>query len=219
MVYNAIFTTSGVFVSTFVHALAFAALFATSAGVRADEVVVSAAASLTNAFREIAAGYQHRYPGAKVGLNFGASGALLQQVAKGAPVDVFASADQESMDQAEKLGLVAAGDRHNFTTNSLVVVTPIKSSLAMSRLADLARPAVTRIAIGAPASVPAGRYAKRALETASLWSAVEPRLIITQNVRQALSASAHAAEAKRFVAYLLSPAGQAVLIKFGFSKI
>ena len=68
--------------------------------VMAGDLVVSAAASLTNAFKDIAQSYEAQHPGTKVLLNFGASGALLQQMAKGAPVDVFASADQETMDKA-----------------------------------------------------------------------------------------------------------------------
>jgi molybdate transport system substrate-binding protein len=66
------------------------------------EITVSAAASLTNAFKDIAQGFEAKNPGSKVNFNFAASGALLQQMAKGAPVDVFASADQETMDSAVK---------------------------------------------------------------------------------------------------------------------
>lgn len=72
---------------------------------------MSAASSLTNAFKDIAQLYEAAHPDTKVQLNFGASGALLQQMAKGAPVDVFASADQETMDRAQKEGLVNAVDR------------------------------------------------------------------------------------------------------------
>ena len=70
----------------------------------AADLTVSAAASLTNAFKEIGAAFEAADPGTKVQFNFGASGALLQQIAKGAPVDVFASADQETMDQAQGNG-------------------------------------------------------------------------------------------------------------------
>src|ERR1700752_681602 len=90
----------------------------------AGEIVVSAAASLTNAFKELGAQYERVYPGAKVAFNFGASGALLQQIAKGAPADVFASADQETMDNAVIQSLVKSGERHDFARNALVLVTP-----------------------------------------------------------------------------------------------
>lgn len=94
-------------------ALAALSLFATAA--QAADITVSAAASLTNAFKEIAEKYQAKYPDAKVQLNFGASGALLQQMSKGAPVDLFASADQATMDKAEKQDLI---DPKPVTTSS-----------------------------------------------------------------------------------------------------
>jgi len=152
----------------------------------AAEITVSAAASLTNAFKEIAQNYQAQYPDAKVSLNFAASGALLQQIAKGAPVDVFASADQETMDAAEKQGLVMASDRHDFVRNALVLIEPADSKIAIKRLDDLNQANIKRIAIGNPASVPVGRYTMQALETAKLWPALESKTISTQNVRQSL---------------------------------
>ncbi|MFZ6873920.1 molybdate ABC transporter substrate-binding protein [Undibacterium sp. Di27W] len=166
--------------------LASIAFCAISANSLAAEVTVSAAASLTNAFKEIAQNYQSRYPEAKVSLNFGASGALLQQIAKGAPVDVFASADQESMDEAQKQGLVVAADRRDFVKNTLVLIAPVDSILSIKRLDDLNQVGVKRIAIGNPASVPVGRYTQHALTAAKLWSALEAKAIYTQNVRQSL---------------------------------
>jgi molybdate transport system substrate-binding protein len=229
---------------------------------QAGDLHVSAAASLTNAFRDIAARYEAQHAGTKVLLNFGASGALLQQMAKGAPVDVFASADMETMDAAEKQGLVAGAERRNFARNSLVVIVPRDSRLALGRLQDLGQPAVRKIAIGNPASVPVGRYTQRALEAAKLWPALSARAINTQNVRQSLdyvargevdagfvygtdaavmkdrvkaafevpldvaiaypvartAAAADPAEAQRFVGFVLSPAGQAVLAQYGFRR-
>ena len=152
----------------------------------AGDVTVSAASSLTNAFKEIAHNYQALHPDAKVELNFGASGALLQQIAKGAPVDVFASADQETMNQAQKQGLVAASERHDFARNTLVLITPMDSKLVIKQLSDLNAPAVVRVAIGNPASVPVGRYTQQALEAAQLWPALQAKAISTQNVRQSL---------------------------------
>ena len=152
----------------------------------AAEITVSAAASLTNAFKEIAQNYQMQYPEAKVSLNFAASGALLQQIAKGAPVDVFASADQETMDAAEKQGLVLASERRDFVRNALVLIEPANSKISIKRLEDLNQANIKRIAIGNPASVPVGRYTIQALETAKLWPALESKTISTQNVRQSL---------------------------------
>ena len=91
--------------------LVVAALLVAASGLAAAaDLTVSAAASLTNAFQEIGTAFEAANPGTKVQFNFAASGPLLQQIAKGAPVDVFASADQETMNQAEQQKLVAAGD-------------------------------------------------------------------------------------------------------------
>ncbi len=152
----------------------------------AADLTVSAAASLTNAFRELAPLFEAKYPGHKVQLNFGSSGALMQQIVKGAPVDVFASADQESMDQAQAQGAIEAGRRRDFVSNKLVVIVPADSAHAPQALADLAQPAYERIAIGLTDSVPVGRYTRSVLEKAGLWAAIEPKMIGAQNVRQAL---------------------------------
>ena len=158
----------------------------------AADLTVSAAASLTNAFRELAPLFETANPGTRVQLNFGASGALLQQIAKGAPADVFASADQETMDQAQKQGLVQAAQRRDFVSNSLAVIVPAAAAKVPRTVADLADPAYARIAIGLPASVPVGRYTKSVLEAASLWAAIEPKMIGANNVRQALDYVARA---------------------------
>lgn len=166
--------------------LSTALLAAAAASASAGEVVVSAAASLTNGFRDAAQVYESRYPGAKVSLNFAASGVLLQQIVKGAPVDVFASADQETMDAAQKQGLVAAGERRDFVRNSLVLIVPGANKFHIKRLEDLAQAGITRVAVANPASVPVGRYAQHALEAAKLWPVVQAKAITTQNVRQSL---------------------------------
>ena len=157
-----------------------------SLAAQAAEITVSAAASLTNAFKDIGQAYEASYPGSKVLLNFGASGALLQQMAKGAPVDVFASADQETMDQARQQGLIQEKSRVDFVRNSLVMIVPANSKLDLKSLNDLTQAAVQRIAIGNPASVPVGRYTQQALEAARLWAVAETKMISANNVRQAL---------------------------------
>lgn len=238
------------------------ALFALSSLSHAGELTVSAAASLTNAFQDIAKSYETQHPDTKIRLNFGASGALLQQIAKGAPVDVFASADQETMDQAEQQKLLADGTRQDFAGNALVLIVPSDSTLSIKQLADLQQPAVNKIAIGHPASVPVGRYSQQALEAAGLWDSLQPKVIGTQNVRQSLdyvargevdsafvyatdarvmqdkvkvafdvqlqesihypiaqlADSSNGEEAKRFIAYVMSPEGQNVLASYGFVK-
>ncbi|HSB98885.1 MAG TPA: molybdate ABC transporter substrate-binding protein [Burkholderiaceae bacterium] len=153
----------------------------------AAELTVSAAASLTNAFKDIGPMFEAANPGTKVVFNFGASGALLQQIAKGgAPVDVFASADQETMDQAQRQGLVQAAQRCDFVSNTLVVIVPTTATHTPKAVNDLTQAAYQRIAVGLPASVPVGRYTKGVLEAAGLWAAIEPRMVGANNVRQAL---------------------------------
>ncbi|MEP7138278.1 MAG: molybdate ABC transporter substrate-binding protein [Caldimonas sp.] len=233
-----------------------------SVATRAGDLTVSAAASLANAFKDIGTAFEKANPGTQVLLNFAASGALLQQIAKGAPVDVFASADQETMNQAEQRQLVEPAMRVNFASNSLVVVVPRDAATVPGSLADLTAPSIRRVAIGVPASVPVGRYTKAVLEAANLWPAIEARMIGAQSVRQALdyvargevdagfvygtdaaimpdkvrlaftvptdrpvlypiapvAAAQNMAAAKKFVAFVASPAGQAILARYGFSK-
>ena len=161
-------------------------LAASTAFAAAAEITVSAAASLTNAFQEIGTAFEAANPGTKVQFNFAASGQLLQQIARGAPVDVFASADQETMNQAEQQKLIRQGTRANFVSNSLVVIGPFDRPLPKN-LGDLASPAVRQIAIGVPTSVPVGRYTKAMLDKAGLWPQIEAKMIGAQTVRQVLA--------------------------------
>ena len=165
-------------------AVALAAVAGTAA--QAADLTVSAAASLTNAFRELGTAFEAQNPGTKVRFNFAASDALLAQISKGAPVDVFASADQETMDKADAEKLLAAGTRRDFVRNTLVLVQPADTTLRLVGLGDLRGADVKRIAIGTPTGVPAGRYARSALEKAQLWGVVEAKAVYAQNVRQAL---------------------------------
>lgn len=157
-----------------------------SAGAQAADLTVSAAASLGNAFKEIAAQYRQKNPHVNIRLNTAGSGVLLQQMVRGAPVDVVAFADQETMRQALAKKAVDAKTHKTFALNSLVVAAPANSPHSLGRLNGLAAPVFGRIALGNPNSVPAGRYAKAALEQAGIWAAVRAKAVITQNVRQSL---------------------------------
>jgi molybdate transport system substrate-binding protein len=152
----------------------------------AQTITVSAAASLTQAFKELAQRFEVASPGATVRLNFGASGALYQQISQGAPADVFASADQATMDRAAKAALIVDASRVDFASNSLVLVGPSQGAVAIGSLQDLDKPEVKRIAVGKPATVPAGRYARQALEKAGLWETLKPRFVQADSVRQVL---------------------------------
>jgi molybdate transport system substrate-binding protein len=170
-------------------------------GVQAADITVSAAASLTHALRDVAPLFEAAHPAHKLRFNFGASGALLTQMARGAPVDVFISADQETMDRAQAQGLVRAAQLRNVASNTLVVVVPAVAGPSSNpprpaslpkTLDDLTRPGFARIAVGLPASVPAGRYAQGVLEAAGLWTAISPKVIGAHSVRQALDYVARA---------------------------
>lgn len=147
------------------------------------EMTISGAASLTNVFTELKGVFEKEHPGLTVNVNFAASNPLLRQLAEGAPVDVFATADQETMDKAIEAKLVDAASCRIFARNDLALITP-NGRPKPARLYELAN--MERIAIGNPASVPAGRYAKAALEKAGIWQKLEKKLILADSVRQAL---------------------------------
>ncbi|WP_274584507.1 molybdate ABC transporter substrate-binding protein [Neisseria leonii] len=155
-----------------------------ASGVQAAGITVSAAASLSDAFKQIVQAYGQAYPGDKVKLNTAASGVLLRQLEQGAPVDVLATADAATMDKADQKQLIDRETRKNFARNALVLAVPKNAAVSIRHSGDLNR--VRRIAIGKPESVPAGAYAKAALEKQGLFDVLRPKFVYTQNVRQAL---------------------------------
>lgn len=152
----------------------------------AQQLTVSAAASLTDVFKEIGTRFEAARPNTKVRFNFAASGVLIQQIANGAPADLFVSADQETMDRGIQQKVLDAATRRDFASNSLVMVVPATGAVPLARVADLGTPAVRRIAVGKVATVPVGRYTKQVLDQAGLWAPLEPKLVFADNVRQAL---------------------------------
>ena len=155
--------------------------------VHAQSIVVSAASSLTNAFTEIGPLFEAQHVGVHIRFNFAGSGTLVQQISNGAPADVLATADVESMNRAQDAKLIDTPTRVNFAENQLVLITPARSRLNLTSLNDLKKSNVTRIAIGNPSTVPAGLYAKKSLKASQLWPTLLPKLILAQNVRQATS--------------------------------
>ncbi len=150
-----------------------------------SSIVVSAAVSLENAFTEIAHIYTAQ-TGTKVDFSFGGSGELEKQIEAGAPVDVFASAGEKEMNQLQAQQLIETSTRADFTGNSLVLVVPADSRLRLASFGQLTSPAVKRIAVGNPKTVPAGLYAQQSLRHLHLWSRLHPRLIFAEDVRQVL---------------------------------
>ncbi len=153
----------------------------------AEEVLVFAAASLTEALTEIGAAFE-RTTGNPVLSSFGASSDLARQIRAGAPAQVFVSADLAQMEGLERAGLVRAADRVDLLSNRLVVVVPSASRLVIRSAADLAR--ARRIVVADPQAVPAGVYARQWLEGLGAWTALRDRLAPTLDVRAALAAVA-----------------------------
>lgn len=151
----------------------------------AEGILVSAAASLTDAFNEIGKSFARTKGDRPVRFNFGASGALVRQIMAGAPADVFASAAVKEMDDLEKAGRIDVKTRVDFVSNQVVLIVPKSSRLTGWN--DLSGNTVRRIAIGNPDSVPAGRYAKETLTKRGLWASLQGRLVNAENVRQALA--------------------------------
>jgi len=152
---------------------------------RADQILVSAAASLTNALQDIGKAFTKANPQTAVRFNFGSSGQLQQQIEQGAPVDVFASASPKEMDALQKEGYILAGTRVDFAGNRLVLIAPRNSRL--KGWDDLRLPGVQRIALSNPSFVPSGRYAQQTLTKRGLWAVVRPKAVLGDNVRQTLA--------------------------------
>ncbi|MBI4804247.1 MAG: molybdate ABC transporter substrate-binding protein [Desulfovibrio sp.] len=166
--------------------LLFTMVLGSSAEIWAQSVTVSGAASLTAAFTGIKQAFEKANPGFTVHTNFAASGALLAQIEAGAPVDVFASADQETMDRAQAKDLIVKESRKDFVANSLVLARPKTGGGKVTSLQDLSKPEVARIGMGQPETVPVGRYTREALMAAGLWDSLQQKLIFGNNVKQVL---------------------------------
>lgn len=153
---------------------------------KAADLIVSAAASLNSAFTELSTRFKAKNPTINPILNFGASGKLLTQIAQGAPADIFASADQERMDKAVEQKLIVTPTRRDFVSNTLVLVLPKDSKHKITDVKALLGDDVKRLAIGNPETVPAGSYARQSMEHYGIWDKLSQKLVMTENVKQAL---------------------------------
>ncbi len=148
------------------------------------ELLISAAASLTDALKDIQTLYETRVPDVRLTFNFGSSGALQQQIEQGAPADLFLSAAPKNMKALLDKQLIESSK--TLLTNELVVVVPADSQANLTGLADLGKPTIRNLAIGIPDSVPAGQYAKEALLDAKLWDSISSKTVQGKDVRQVL---------------------------------
>lgn len=148
-------------------------------------LTVSAAASLTDALAEISANFEAIHPHITLKFNFGSSGALMQQIEQGAPVDLFFSAGEDEYDQLAEQGLIVDG--LDLIGNEIVLITQRDARAPIESFADLQNDSVKQLAIGTPDSVPVGKYAKQLLQHEKLWDNVEAKIVYTEDVRQVLS--------------------------------
>jgi molybdate transport system substrate-binding protein len=239
----------------------FIVLFSAVPALAAD-LVVSAAASLTDAFNEIEPAFEKENPDVNLVMNYAASGALFAQIEQGAPADVFASANQKWMDKAADKSFILPDTRVTFAMNSLVISVPKDNPAKVASMDDLTADRVKSIGIGTPKTVPAGNYAKTALEKAGLYEKLSKKYIFGESVRQVLDylvrgevdcgfvyktdavkagdpvaivaevpldkpvsypiavlkQSAQQDVGKKFLAFIMSPAGQKILESKGFKS-
>lgn len=151
-------------------------------------VLISAAASLQDALQVIQANFEAEHPDIAITYNFGASGALQQQIEQGAPADVFVSAGVAQMDALESRNLLLPGTRTDLLGNSLVLIAPENSTLGLTDFTDLTQDTVEQISVGEFRSVPAGQYTEQVFTSLGILAALQPKLIFANNVRGVLAA-------------------------------
>ena len=148
-----------------------------------SELVISAAASLQKALTEIEAVYEEENEDISLVFNYGGSGSLQHQIQNGAPADLFISAAIEPFETLLDEGLIEEKANSNLLSNELVLITGKQTGI--EGLENLV--SVSKIAIGSPDSVPAGKYAKQSLEALGLWGTIEDKLIFAKDVTQVLT--------------------------------
>jgi len=148
-----------------------------------ESITVSAAADLVPAFEEIGREFE-RETGNKVTFNFGSTGQLAQQIEQGAPVDLFAAANVAFIEELEKNGLIIPDTKALYAQGRITLWTRTDSALNITKIEDLLRPEVKRIAIANPEHAPYGMAAREALQSAGIWDQVAGKLVFGENIRQ-----------------------------------
>ena len=226
----------------------------------ANEIIVAAAANLTDAFEEMGRAFTAE-TGVRVTYSFGATADLAKQIENGGPFDVYAAADVAHVDGLVGKGFVTAQTRAIYARGRLVLWIPPGGRAEVNSVEELRRDDVKLIAIAKPEVAPYGRAAVEALRSLGMWAELEPRVVYAQNVSQAkqfaasgnadaaflpralvkpgegryievderlhepidqamgvVSASGKKDRARRFVEFVLSPQGQAILERFGYVR-
>lgn len=149
------------------------------------EILVSAAASLTNCLGELSQQFMQENPQITVTCNYGSSGALQMQIEQGAPADIFFSAGSKQMEALKAKGLMDDSTVKDILENKVVLVVS-KKSAKLSSFEELGKASITKIAVGESKSVPAGQYAEQVFKSLGLTDTVAPKLVFAKDVREVL---------------------------------
>jgi molybdate transport system substrate-binding protein len=160
---------------------------ATITPAKAVTLNLSAAASLTDALKEVNALYTQSNTTVTIVANFAGSGTLQTQIENGAPVDVFISAAASQMNILEQKGLLLEGSRLNLLNNKIVLIVPQNNPAGINSFTDLSMDSCKRIAIGDPKSVPAGTYAQQAFDLLGISASIASKLVLGADARQVLT--------------------------------
>lgn len=150
------------------------------------EIIVSAAASLTETMNELIEMYKKVKPDVTITPTYGSSGSLQQQIEQGAPVDIFISASPKQVDALAKQGLILKDTRKNIVENKVVLIVP-KSTKGITQFEDAATDKIKQIALGEPSSVPVGQYSEEIFTALGILDKVKPKAVYAKDVRQVLT--------------------------------
>jgi molybdate transport system substrate-binding protein len=175
------------------------ALAAAASPALGPQLTVAVDNSLGDALKAVALNFTASHSGVSVSFLIAPSGALLEQLGHDTTADVLVAADVQTVELGEQRRLLVPAVLSAFAANALVLVVPVSASLPVQRLSDLARPEVMRIAMGRPTSVPAGRYAREAINAQRLWSSLQRKVVVAENVHEVLDLVASADAEAGFV--------------------
>lgn len=151
------------------------------------ELLVSAAASLTDVLNELGDMYMEENSNVNIKFSYGSSGALQAQIEEGAPVDVFFSAAQKQMNALEEGGHIVEDTRKTLLINKVVLITPADSELKIESFEDLLKDDIEKIAIGDPSNVPVGQYSEEMFTNLNILDDITPKAVYATDVRTVLT--------------------------------
>ena len=176
------------------------------------ELVVAAAASLTEAFAEIGPRFTSE-TGIPVVFSFGATADLARQIENGAPFDVFAAADTEHVEELERKGLISPGTPALYARGRLVMWLPPGSTLRAAQIGDITAKEFERVAIAKPDVAPYGQATVESLRALGIWTEVEPKVVYGQSVSQAKQYAATGNAEVAFIPLALVKPGEGTYIE------